>query len=182
MNKIIFLDIDGVLNAYDSKQYMPAPDMPEVLYVGIDEDKLLNLKHIVDATGAKIYLTSSWKYDWEKEDKFKQDDFANEVDNRFAAVGLKVIDKTYESFPKFRGQGIHKALNKLHPDTWVILDDEVYPDFQDYMDEIFPHFVRTLWYGDGLNADKAELAIQVLNGKNIMDNKYETSTIHHGKK
>ena len=182
MNRIIFLDIDGVLNAYDSKRYMPAPDMPEVLYVGIDEDKLLNLKHIVDTTGAEIYLTSSWKYNWEKEDKSKQDDFANEIDKRFAAVGLKVIDKTHESFSRFRGEGIHKVLFELHPDAWVILDDEVYPDFPDYADEIFPHFIQTLWYGDGLTADKAELAIKVLNGEAIMgDKRYSVSTNHHGK-
>lgn len=182
MTKIIFLDIDGVLNSNKSKQYMPAPYSPEVLYVGIDEDKLLNLKHIVDTTGAEIYLTSTWKYSWDKKDKSEQDAFANEIDKRFAAVGLKVTDKTYEDNPVFRGQGIHRVLNELRPDGWVILDDEVHPDFPDYSDEIFPHFVQTLWYGDGLNANKAELAIQVLNGKNVMENEYEVSTIHHGKK
>ena len=182
MIKIIFLDIDGVLNSNKSKQYMPAPYSPEVLYVGIDEDKLLNLKHIVDDTGAEIYLTSTWKYDWDKEDKSKQDEFADEIDRRFAAVGLEVTDKTYEDRPVLRGQGIHKVLEELNPDDWVILDDEVYPDFDDYYDEIFPHFVQTSWYGDGLNAEEAELAIQVLNGKRIVKNGYEVSTTHHGKK
>ena len=42
--KLIFLDIDGVLNCVNSKQYMPAPYSSKIKYVGIDEDKLLNLK------------------------------------------------------------------------------------------------------------------------------------------
>ena len=53
MSKIIFLDIDGVLNSEFSKAYMPNG------YVGIDSDKLQNLKYIVDTTGAEIYLTST---------------------------------------------------------------------------------------------------------------------------
>lgn len=182
MNKIIFLDIDGVLNAYDSFKYMPAPDMPEILYVGIDDDKLQHLKHIVDVTGAEIYLTSSWKQHWEKQDKEKQDVFANEIDNRFAAVGLKVTDKTYDTAWKYRAAGIHKVLIERQPEAWVILDDEIYTDFPDYAEEIFPHLVQTFWYGYGLNARKAEAAIRVLNGELMTDNDATyVSLIHHGK-
>lgn len=183
MNRIIFLDIDGVLNAHNSKRYMPAPDMPEILYVGIDEDKLLNLKHIVDATNAEIYLTSTWKTYWEKEDKSKQDDFANEIDKRFAAVGLKVTDKTDDIIWKHRAAGVHKVLTERHPDAWVILDDEIYPDFPDYAEEIFPHLVQTFWYGHGLDVRKTEAAIRVLNGELMTDNDATyVSLIHHGKK
>lgn len=182
MTKIIFLDIDGVLNCESSEAYMKHPFYEKVKYVGIDEDKLQNLKYIVDKTNAIIYLTSTWKEHWYKTRKNLQDNFGNEIDKRFAAVGLKVIDKTYESFSRFRGEGIHKVLSELHPDAWVILDDEIYPDFPDYAEEIFPHLIQTLWYGDGLTADKAELAIQVLNGEAIMgDKRYSISTNHHGK-
>ena len=182
MTKIIFLDIDGVLNTEDSFRYMPAPDAPEILYVGIDDDKLLNLKHIVDATGAEIYLTSTWKNNWEKANKEKQDAFANEIDNRFAAVGLKVAGKTYDKAWKYRAAGIHQVLTELHPEAWVILDDEIYADFSDYAEEIFPHFVKTLWYGYGLNAEKAQCAIRVLNGETITDNDTNIVSInHHGK-
>ena len=48
--KIIFLDIDGVLNSVHN--------WPENL---LHQSLTNNLKHIVDKTGAKIVLSSSWK-------------------------------------------------------------------------------------------------------------------------
>ena len=58
--KIIFLDIDGVLNSakYDKKR--TADDG------NIDTTRLPLLKHIVDSTKAKIVLTSTWRKFWEK--------------------------------------------------------------------------------------------------------------------
>lgn len=52
---IIFLDIDGVLNAHEDIQ-------PDVLSATIDKGKVARLNHILRATGAKIVLTSAWRY------------------------------------------------------------------------------------------------------------------------
>ena len=54
--KIIFLDIDGVLNskAYDSKRDWNKQ-------TNIDETRLPLIKQIVEATDAKIVLTSTWR-------------------------------------------------------------------------------------------------------------------------
>lgn len=46
--KIIFLDIDGVLNYENSKSK-------------VEEEKVKLLKEIVDKTGAEIVLSSDWR-------------------------------------------------------------------------------------------------------------------------
>ena len=59
--KVIFLDIDGVLNsrAYDRKR-----NWDEL--TNIDESRLPLVKNIVDETGARIVLSSTWKTHWDK--------------------------------------------------------------------------------------------------------------------
>ena len=58
--KVIFLDIDGVLNSrrYDAKRDKNGN-------TNIDETRLPLVKRIVDATGARIVLSSSWRNDWD---------------------------------------------------------------------------------------------------------------------
>ena len=60
--KIIFLDIDGVLNsrAYDRKRNWNEQ-------TDIDETRLPLIKEIVDATNAKIVLSSTWREHWDRE-------------------------------------------------------------------------------------------------------------------
>lgn len=50
--KIIFLDVDGVLNTYDRND----PN-----YGGLSAEHLLRLQRIVLATGAKIVVSSTWR-------------------------------------------------------------------------------------------------------------------------
>ena len=57
--KVIFLDVDGVLN---SQQLFEKCEDDQL--ISVDEDNIKNLKTIVDATGAKIVLSSSWRYGW----------------------------------------------------------------------------------------------------------------------
>ena len=55
--KVIFLDVDGVLN---SQQLFEKCEDDQL--ISVDEDNIKNLKTIVDATGAMIVLSSSWRY------------------------------------------------------------------------------------------------------------------------
>ena len=73
--KIVFLDIDGVLNCEGSRSRC-------VGYRGIDDKKVENLAQIVKATGAKIVLISTWKDDWRKTDKAHQGMMANYLDKK----------------------------------------------------------------------------------------------------
>lgn len=54
--KIIFLDIDGVLNCASTTECWGD-------VVGIDSDKVAILNQIIAETGAKIVLSSSWRID-----------------------------------------------------------------------------------------------------------------------
>ena len=54
--KIIFLDIDGVLNCSKT------PNPRKFPYV-VDRKLLRRLKRLLDRTGAKVVLSSSWRYD-----------------------------------------------------------------------------------------------------------------------
>jgi len=62
MKKIIFLDIDGVLNTRDwhSRMTKDTP-MDEFGWV-FDPVAVANLAHIIDETGADIVISSSWKF------------------------------------------------------------------------------------------------------------------------
>src|SRR6195952_3987096 len=54
--KVIFLDIDGVLNCNGT------PNSRKFPYV-VDDKLLARLQKLIDATGAKVVLSSSWRCD-----------------------------------------------------------------------------------------------------------------------
>lgn len=140
MNKIIFLDIDGVLN-----------DAPTILGTGDDlptMEHLECLKQIVDATGAEIVLSSSWRY--------HKSDF-NDAKNALRKVELAIIDKTKE-LPKGRGAEISEWLSR-HPEVeqYLILDDE-----DVFTEELKEHHILTSFY-EGLLTKHVEKSIEILN-------------------
>ena len=74
MKKIIFLDIDGVLNCQDTfvNNYRERVMLNKCLnesienrvkisMCDIDYEKVMLLKHICDVTGSKIVVSSSWR-------------------------------------------------------------------------------------------------------------------------
>ena len=119
--KVIFLDIDGVLNEENSRSRCCG-------YKGIDDKKVGNLAKIVKATGAEIVLISTWKDDWRKTDKRHQGMMANYLDRKLAKQGLTVLDKTESvdkssGFHLSRGEGILQYLSTHSVEKYVILDD-----------------------------------------------------------
>lgn len=69
--KVIFLDIDGVLN---SRKYDSVRNWNE--QTDIDVSRLPLLGEIVAATGAEIVLSSTWRVHWEKEESLCDEDGA----------------------------------------------------------------------------------------------------------
>ncbi len=120
IQKIIFLDIDGVLNNFDS------PDEHKTV---IDNNMVIRLKRIVDASGAKIILTSSWRLfynNWKNcEDKRVTDNYLMLITS-FEKYGLNIYGVTNEvSYgPNSRPEEISEWL-ETHKDVknYVILDD-----------------------------------------------------------
>lgn len=164
MNKIIFLDIDGVLNVYP---------------VGRDEFGSLfhkhfveNLGRIVSETGAKIVITSTWRSDGL--------DRMREMWVKRGYPGV-IIDITPNEFDvvrsgKFefydlvdRGHEIELWLSRnSHINyQYVIIDDD--NDFLDYQRDKFVRCSRNISHPDcvdigyGLTSICADKAIKILN-------------------
>ena len=138
--KVIFLDIDGVLNCNYSISRCQG-------FLGIDKCRVKLLRHIVNQTTSvdnptKIVLTSTWKLHWDTY-MTGTPQYADKVGKymreKFRDCGLEIYDWTKETEPlsgaglRDRGRGINKWLTQ-HPEVtnWVVLDDEVFPDYYHY--------------------------------------------------
>lgn len=153
--KVIFLDIDGVLNNQFSKSRCG-------YFIGIDNDKVKRLKGIVDATTAKIVLVSSWKVDWERVDKDSQNNIGNYLDRKLKRERLSILDKTSDQGMD-RGKGINDWISRHSVETWIVLDDEIFDDYEKM--EIMQHLVKTDYSNEngGLQSEHVSKAIEILN-------------------
>ena len=171
MKKVIFLDVDGVLNSN------------RTLYeeISLEDDLISNLKELVDKTGAKIILSSSWRLSTEavatlmdKLDKFglvisgmtcdgvdldwlekyEFDTTKKYLDTKFDYDENKQIKITHD-----RGAEIFKWLHDHDDCAYVILDDEI-EDIKPYFSELV--IVKTS-YKTGLTKEDVKKAIQILN-------------------
>ena len=154
MNKLIFLDIDGVLDTYKS-HYM------------LDSVLLDRLGNILGRTGAWIVISSSWR----SNDVASTVEFMTDPDNPSVGsnpfpftdkvVGItpilySVIDGDFDR-PATRGEEIAAYL-KEHPcDNYVILDD-----CDEMQRDQWPHLVLV---NDevGLTDENVEKAVSILN-------------------
>ena len=167
--KIIFLDIDGVLNAQDDFGGRSKPNPFVGGICGISRSKLRRLKIIVDATGANIVLVSSWKSCYEDYLKNYYLKDPNDIHgkylyNKMRSVGLKIMDTTnkYNHDAGYsRGNEIVSWLEhtKFTIDSWIVLDDEIFTDYS--AKGIMPHLVKTTWEF-GLTDEKMNEAIKKL--------------------
>ena len=62
MKKIIFLDIDGVLNTQDWHSRMTKDTPRDEFGWAFDPVAVENLGHVIKETGASIVISSSWKF------------------------------------------------------------------------------------------------------------------------
>ncbi len=107
--KVIFLDVDGVLN---SKQD------GNTIKLRTDSHFRL-LQYIVEATGARIVLSSSWRAGFAR--------VKNILSDRLKEYGLEIMDSTpVLSGVSCRGEEIRQWLsdNEQSVEKFVILDDD----------------------------------------------------------
>ena len=181
--KFIFLDIDGVLNAESdvchpdgsSKKRAPRIHVGYATYTGIAQPRVARLKRIVDATGAKIVLVSSWKPYYEEYMHGSKDLVGKYLVNALSRKGVKIFDTTWrteKSGSYRRGVGIVNWLidwDERHPDEpvegIVILDDEKFDYERLGLD---PYLCQCDYFApakySGLTDQLADKAIAVLNG------------------
>lgn len=149
--KVIFLDIDGVLN---SRQYDADRETAEG---NIDVSRLLLLKQLVDQAGAKIVLTSSWRRHWDPAGDCP-DEIGKELEAAFGRFGINLYDKTPE-LDNDRAKEISKwlAMNR-DVDAFVIIDDIKFGWY-----ELASFVVNTDYrIGRGLEQRHIEKAIKIL--------------------
>lgn len=165
--KVIFLDVDGVLNAdsdfiYHSGKYKGEPKSrgPHVgnlftgRYRGIDNKKVKRLAQIVSETGAVLVLVSTWKEFYEKYQTTGRNVYGRYLSQKLAQAGLKIYSTTLKEeqsekrtgwAPHYmRGLGIEHWLEN-HKDSvtkWIAIDDEEW----DYLPNQHDHIVRTVDY------------------------------------
>lgn len=134
--KIIFLDIDGVLNGYGlffhilCSLHIKSNCLNDILqneFDGIVKRRVKRLAKIVKKTGAKVVLTSSKRLGWKKDKSTIKN-----LDNYFRKYHINIIDIT----PKISGCNSRSIeiltwLNQNKVDNFVILDDEIF-DFDKY--------------------------------------------------
>ena len=156
--KIIFLDIDGVLN-YGGCKARSATGC-----LGVDEEKVKLLRQIIDQTGAIVVLTSTWKTDWFSsafiEDLPKDGQY---LEKQLAKHKVFIRAKTEDPSWAQRGQGILDFIetSKNNVEQFVILDDESFDFIELGLEN---RFVKTS-FTDGLLPEHVEKAVSILNGR-----------------
>jgi hypothetical protein len=152
--KIVFLDIDGVLNSDAFADYMLMEDNVDIFNEDmLDERAILQLKKIVESAKAEIVLSSSWR--WYKETRDK-------VHYQLRQKGIDFVDTTPLEINTTLSRGVEiKTWLDEHPEVegFVILDDD---DLR--IEELLPYHVKTT-FKYGLTREKAAEAIKILNGE-----------------
>ena len=152
MQKIIFLDFDGVLNTeyYQGLLQFQGKQWQDEHGAFFDPKAVRQLKRIIDATGADIVVESSWKYLGLE---------AMQELWRVRDLPGRVIDITPSlTGNASKGEGISAWLSEhVTPDTpYVIIDDEYV-----VLDTQIPYFILTNPY-EGLTEEQANRAISIL--------------------
>lgn len=153
--KILFLDIDGVLNTLPSSTESstnPSHYFPQI--------RLKRLKNIIDSTNCKIVLSSSWRLrDFSKKTLWE----------KFESIGIDVktcyIGDT-PSIKKARAFQIETYLNEIKSkyeiSHWCAVDDMELDSTQQTAQIMKDHFVKTE-IATGLTDAKMNEIISILN-------------------
>ena len=147
------LDVDGVLNSNSSKAYSPDG------FIGIPDKYVKRLKKIVDATGAKVVLSSDWKM-------ASQKDYHYLTNKLWFKGGISIYSQTPNIRRAMRGTEIREWL-KEHDDVeaFVVLDDEFFSDYITYESNKIDIAEHLIWTDPdkGLTEDDVRVAIEILN-------------------
>ena len=117
--KVIFLYIDGVLN---SDEYLDKVKNSDIQGIerDIDVEKVKLLKRAIDETGARVVLSSSWRYT--RNARYLKELLAN--------YEIRVDSTPY--IQDIRGLEIKKWLSENQGvEDFIILDDEIFDSFDE---------------------------------------------------
>jgi hypothetical protein len=138
--KIIFLDVDGVLNHPYTRETVENGRWPFI----VDMKCMTQLKRIIEATDAEIVLSSSWR---------DADDYKSFLRGKFNLFGIDHwIDQTIVRKDEDRSEEIRSWLRSNPHGNFVVLDD---------LNLNIDNLVLTS--NGGLTEEKADEAISILN-------------------
>lgn len=121
MMKAIFLDVDGVLNSDEYFDSVSDSD-DDSIENEIDMDKIKLLKEAVDLTDAQVVLSSSWRYTRKAQSL------------RELLIENGIVTDVAPFLQNKRGLEIKSWLkNNPDVDDFVILDDEVFDSYDDFL-------------------------------------------------
>ena len=150
--KVIFLDIDGVLNHQKHYEWLMTTNEPTLMqrvypYSEFNPKSCQLLNEIIKETDAQIVVSSSWRLDGEAR-----------LNALFKHFDLPRIYSITPCLNTARGIEIDAWL-AAHPevDKYIILDDD-----EDMNSEQLPFFIKTNPYEDGLNEEVKNKAINIL--------------------
>lgn len=162
MRKIIFLDIDGVLNSADYFDTVKGCKR----YKEINPEKVKLLKEIVDRTGAEIVLSSTWR-DLGKRENEPEHPMYTYLTDTLKEYGMEIVDHT-PYIGQERPKEIKAWLNNQHDKDirFVSLDDD-FPKHKYDEVGIGDFLVRTSFYekGGGLRKEHVEKVVEILNSE-----------------
>lgn len=118
--KIIFLDFDGVLNHSETVRMAPDWAIQRHPYNWVETHLVKRLGNLVEKTGAKIVVSSTWRREWDVPELEK---ILSDEDPRLAGA---VIGKTpnFGDWGSIRGEEIAYWLDTKASDTpYVVFDD-----------------------------------------------------------
>lgn len=158
--KIIFLDIDGVLNSMD--YFEQTKDCKG--YTEINPEKVKLLKEIIDRTGAEIVLSSTWRNLGKRKNEPEHPMYTYLTDT-LKEYGMEIVDHT-PYIGQDRTKEIKAWLDKQSDKDirFVSLDDDFQKQKYDEVG-IGDCLVRTSFYekDGGLRREHVEKAVEILN-------------------
>jgi hypothetical protein len=194
--KVIFLDIDGVLNHQDwyvRRREMGLDDISSnyPLYE-FDPDSIEQLNRIVESTGAKVVVSSTWRLGRtikELQELLNKVGFIGEVYDKTPHFHAKGEDndgsRISYSVPRgceigwwLKEKGGFQRINWSTEEQIKFMEESMVKNYvilDDDSDMLFgqkEHFVKTYWM-NGLTKERADKSIEILN-KTILDLYYES--------
>jgi len=115
--KVIFFNVDNVLNFADSDASAPSGRK------GIAEARVKELKKLVTESGARLVLIGEWKKDWDFDDEKCTPD-GTYLNKKLDRRGLHILDKTKDDLSDEEGisDWIHRHPNVT--DSCILIDIE----------------------------------------------------------
>ena len=128
--KVIFLDVDGVLNCRHTRTRTSDG------WCFVDDYLVARLRELLDLSGARLVLSSTWREGWNQEDESKNDISFIELRDKFREFGIEIFDRTGE-MRQYRWQSIQEYFARPREDPiehYVIIDD--WDDMGEYSDHL----------------------------------------------